>query len=114
MEKYARKYQFPDSYYCDLDNLSCAALSYCFDHFGSNTNIVIFGHTHVPVMDKRYDFDIPSPAGDTYHSADDPCTNIYVNSGSWVDSGSNGCTYVETEEMPDQKKALCQVEKVSR
>jgi hypothetical protein len=102
---------FPTAIIGDLENLSCAASLAYFDHFGSNTNIVIFGHTHVPVMDKHYDFDIPSPSGEPYHSPDDPCSSIYVNSGCWVDSGKYGCTYVETEEMPDQKKHYVRLKK---
>jgi UDP-2,3-diacylglucosamine pyrophosphatase LpxH len=51
----------------------------------SDTNIVIFGHTHKPVMVKK-----PGPS--------DPCTAIYANSGTWIDGQT--CTYVETEEDP--------------
>jgi UDP-2,3-diacylglucosamine pyrophosphatase LpxH len=88
----------------DANNLSSAATLAYFSHFGSNVNIVIFGHTHVPVMDKRYFFDVPSPTGEVSHRYDEPCDAIYVNSGCWVDSGKYGCTYVETEEIPDSKR----------
>jgi UDP-2,3-diacylglucosamine pyrophosphatase LpxH len=83
----------------EMGNLSYPAHRFYLDHY---VNIVIFGHTHVPVLEKNY-FDVQTPGGQVYHSNDDPCTGgIYVNSGSWVDSCKDGCTYVETEERPDK------------
>ena len=79
----------------DLDNLSSAASLAYFDHFGSNINIVIFGHTHIPVLDPR---DLNPQADKTKHPDDDPWNYIYANCGSWVDGSEYGCTYVETEE----------------
>jgi len=79
----------------DLENLSCAASLAYFDHFGSNTNIVIFGHTHIPVMDPR---DLDPQADPAAHASNDPWSYIYANCGSWVDGSEYGCTYVETEE----------------
>jgi UDP-2,3-diacylglucosamine pyrophosphatase LpxH len=83
----------------DMGNLSAPAHKFYLDHY---VNIVIFGHTHVPVLEKNYDFDIKTPGGQVQKSPDDPCTGIYANSGSWVDSCKDGCTYVETEEIPNQ------------
>jgi UDP-2,3-diacylglucosamine pyrophosphatase LpxH len=79
----------------DLENLSCAASLAYFDHFGSNINIVIFGHTHIPVMEPR---DLDPRADPAAHASDDPWNYIYANCGSWVDGSEYGCTYVETEE----------------
>lgn len=91
----------------DLEDLSWAASLAYFEHFGSNTNIVIFGHTHIPTMDKQYD-----PFSDkTAHTSDDPCRYIYANSGTWVDKGKYGCTYIETEEVSDKKRHYVRVKK---
>jgi hypothetical protein len=79
----------------DLENLSPAASLAYFDHFGSNINIVIFGHTHIPVMDPR---ELDPQADRSAHASDDPWNYIYVNCGSWIDKSEYGCTYVETEE----------------
>jgi hypothetical protein len=79
----------------DLDNLSSAASLAYFDHFGSNVNIVIFGHTHIPVFDQR---DLNPQADKAKHTDDEPWSYIYANCGSWVDGSEYGCTYVETEE----------------
>jgi len=79
----------------DLENLSPAASLAYFDHFGSNINIVIFGHTHIPVMDPR---ELDPQADRAAHASDDPWNYIYVNCGSWIDKSECGCTYVETEE----------------
>jgi UDP-2,3-diacylglucosamine pyrophosphatase LpxH len=79
----------------DLDNLSCAVSQAYFDHFGSNTNIVIFGHTHIPVMDPR---DLNPQADTANHPDDEPWSYIYANCGTWIDGSEYGCTYVETEE----------------
>ena len=79
----------------DLENLSPAASLAYFDHFGSNINIVIFGHTHIPVMDPR---ELDPQADRAAHASDDPWNYIYVNCGSWIDKSEYGCTYVETEE----------------
>jgi hypothetical protein len=96
----------PTAIVSDLENLAWAASFSYFDHFGSNTNIVIFGHTHIPDMDKHYDLD---PI--TGHTSDEPCRYIYANSGTWVDQGEYGCTYVETEEVSDRKRHYCRVKR---
>ncbi len=79
----------------DLENLSCAASLAYFDHFGSNTNIVIFGHTHIPILDPR---ELDPRADPAAHASNDPWNYIYANCGTWVDGSKGGCTYVETEE----------------
>ncbi len=79
----------------DLENLSPAASLAYFDHFGSNINIVIFGHTHIPIMDPH---DLDPGTDRAAHGSDDPWNKIYVNCGSWIDASEHGCTYVETEE----------------
>jgi UDP-2,3-diacylglucosamine pyrophosphatase LpxH len=99
----------PAAIISDLENLSFAASLVYFEHFGSNTNIVIFGHTHIPTMDKQYDL---NPLSDnTGHTSDDPCIYIYANSGTWVDQGKKGCTYVETEEVQSTKRHYVRVKK---
>jgi hypothetical protein len=85
----------------DLENLSCAASLAYFDHFGSNINIVIFGHTHIPVMEPR---DMDPRADPAAHASDDPWNYIYANCGSWVDGNEYGCTYVETEEDANARR----------
>ncbi len=85
----------PASIIGDIGNLSPVASLAYFDHFGSNINIVIFGHTHTPVMDPR---DLDPQADRAAHASADPWNYIYVNCGSWIDKSEYGCTYVETEE----------------
>lgn len=63
---------------------------------GSDTSIVIFGHTHAPIMNKFYLYE-PGHGGGYMHNV--PCRQIYTNSGTWVDDSDKGCTYVETEEV---------------
>ena len=52
---------------------------------GSNVKVVIFGHTHTPIL---------APDNPSFPGASN---TIYANSGAWVDSAKDGCTYVETE-----------------
>ncbi|HET6461909.1 MAG TPA: metallophosphoesterase [Syntrophales bacterium] len=85
----------------DLENLSPAASLAYFDHFGSTINIVIFGHTHIPVMDPH---DLDPMANTTAHGSGEPWNKIYVNCGSWIDGSKHGCTYVETEEDADVRR----------
>jgi UDP-2,3-diacylglucosamine pyrophosphatase LpxH len=92
---------FPAAMIGDLENLSCAASLAYFDHFGSNINIVIFGHTHIPVMDPR---DLDPKADPAAHDSDAPWNYIYVNCGSWIDKSEYGCTYVETEEEANSRR----------
>jgi UDP-2,3-diacylglucosamine pyrophosphatase LpxH len=91
----------------DLANLSYAASFAHFDHFGPKVNIVIFGHTHIPIMDK-HDLD-PSLNNSPNHNSDEPWRNIYANSGTWVDASKYGCTYVETEEVPEKRRHYVRV-----
>jgi hypothetical protein len=58
-------------------------------------------------MDKRYDLN--PLADDTGHTSDEPCRYIYANSGTWVDG--KDCTYVETEEVSDEKRHYVRVKK---
>jgi hypothetical protein len=99
----------PTAIMSDLENLSLAASLAYFEHFGSNTSIVIFGHTHIPTMDKQYKFNPFEGIAD--YTSDDPCEYIYANSGTWIDKGKYGCTYVETEEVPDEKRHYVRVKK---
>jgi UDP-2,3-diacylglucosamine pyrophosphatase LpxH len=92
----------------DLANLAAAASQAYFSHFGSNVNIVIFGHTHIPFMDPTYEADL-SRDGVGY-SGDDPCRQIYANCGTWVDQAKH-CTYVETEEVADKRRHYVRVKK---
>lgn len=90
-----------------LEDLSSAANLAYFNKSGSNTNIVIFGHTHCPYftpIDPFADQVDPPP-----HDNDKPWTYIYANCGSWIDNkwldkGLYGCTYVETEEDSNNKR----------
>jgi UDP-2,3-diacylglucosamine pyrophosphatase LpxH len=67
-----------------------------------DTNIVIFGHTHIAEIKKYCVVEsialdhIPLPSGGPYDF-------IYANSGSWVDSVPY-CSYVETEEAPESNR----------
>lgn len=90
----------------DITNLSLAASDAYFNHFGNNANIVIFGHTHIPIMDCH---DLDPEANPADHGSDEPWHYIYANSGTWVDASEYGCTYVETEEMPDKKRHYVRV-----
>lgn len=99
----------PTAIYNDLGNLYFAAHSAYLEPYNSNTNIVIFGHTHIPTMDKQYDtkqlLDKNPPTSDA------PYQYIYANSGTWVDQCKYGCTYVETEEVQDKKRHYVRVKK---
>lgn len=76
----------------DLGNLNGAA-DKAFFYPGSQTKIVIFGHTHVPTLWKGgRDGDAKSDPNNT------PCPVIYANCGTWVDEAGYRGTYVETEE----------------
>ncbi|MGO9017488.1 MAG: metallophosphoesterase [Syntrophobacteraceae bacterium] len=68
----------------DQGDLSSAASSTYFGS-GSDVKVVIFGHTHTPILVP----DIPGFPGAS--------NTIYTNTGAWVDSARQGCTYVETE-----------------
>ena len=62
---------------------------------GDSPNVVIFGHTHDPLLNGIQSFD----ADDEY-----VFEKIYANSGTWIDSGDpdKGGTYVETEEVVEK------------
>jgi UDP-2,3-diacylglucosamine pyrophosphatase LpxH len=79
----------------DLGNLNPAAQLAYFDHFGSNTSIVIFGHTHIPALIPRELNPLDDPAN---HQPGTPWPYVYANCGAWIDDNKYGCTYVETEE----------------
>ncbi|HMK64403.1 MAG TPA: hypothetical protein VK564_01330, partial [Thermodesulfobacteriota bacterium] len=85
----------------DLENLHIAAQSTYFSTLHPTIDIVIFGHTHIPLLVKnRINPSDENPAS--------PCRNIYANSGTWVDQGKN-CTYVETEEVPENRQHYVRV-----
>jgi hypothetical protein len=79
----------------DTGDLSWAADRVYFSIFGSDQNIVIFGHTHKADLKKSYILEA-APDVQNIH-LDLPCRSIYANSGTWVD-GAPYCTYVETQE----------------
>jgi UDP-2,3-diacylglucosamine pyrophosphatase LpxH len=90
----------------DIENLSPAANDVYFNHTENSKRIVIFGHTHVPFMDPH----ALDPKEDfTNHDPDEPWLNIYANCGTWVDRSEKGCTYVETEEVPDKGRHYVRV-----
>ena len=98
----------PTAIVSDIGNLAWAASFAYFDHAGSNANIVIFGHTHIPIIDKHY---AEGQAPTDGHPVDEPCREIYANSGTWVDQGEYGCTYVETEEDAEARRHYVRVKK---
>ena len=79
----------------DSGDLSLAAYRVYFSIFGSDQNIVIFGHTHKADLKKSYILEAAPEVADIH--LDLPCRSIYANSGTWVDSAPY-CTYVETQE----------------
>lgn len=97
----------PSAIMGDLENLSHAATSAYF-RADSHFNVVIFGHTHVLAMSKSYydDDDLSDLAA---NPGDNACRTIYANSGTWVDLAKDSCTYVETEEVPNQKRLYVRV-----
>lgn len=82
----------------DVGDLSLAANLTYFSLFGSDKNIVIFGHTHIAAMKKHYILADAEEILDKHLEL--PCRAIYANSGTWVDSVISS-TYVETEEDTD-------------
>ena len=94
-EKNQKKINWITAVIGDVGDLSLAANLTYFSLFGSDKNVVIFGHTHIVGMKKHY---VLADAEEILGKhLDLPCRAIYANSGSWVDS-VNSCTYVETEE----------------
>ncbi len=79
----------------DAGDLSLAADRVYFSLFGSEQNIVIFGHTHKADLKKSYILEV-APDVQNIH-LDLPCRSIYANSGTWVDLAPY-CTYVEIQE----------------
>lgn len=78
----------------DVGDLYPAAIHDYFSLFGSDQNIVIFGHTHKADLKKNYLLE-KAPAVKDIH-VDLPCRSIYANCGAWVDAAPF-CAYVETE-----------------
>jgi len=66
-------------------------------HKTRQARIVVFGHTHHPLLD-GYLGEKPFP--DSLEGIL-PCDFIYANSGTWI-NGHDECTYIETEADPDQ------------
>lgn len=76
-----------------FEDLSQAATRAYFPTLGSDTNIIIFGHTHK--ADLKNDILGTAPGGPEI-PADPPFSAIYANCGTWVDKVES--TYVETQE----------------
>jgi UDP-2,3-diacylglucosamine pyrophosphatase LpxH len=97
----------PSAIMGDLGSLYYAAASTYF-HIGSHINVVIFGHTHGPVLTRSH-----YQTGTMTHNGGDspntPCRTIYANAGTWVDKSKSGCTYVETEDVPGDKRLYVRV-----
>lgn len=87
----------------DAGDLGHAAQKVYFSR--SDTNIVIFGHTHKPTMNKHY---LTKETLDSKGLFEIPCASIYANSGAWTDQ-AHVCTYVETEEDPKKKRHYVRV-----
>jgi UDP-2,3-diacylglucosamine pyrophosphatase LpxH len=81
----------------DAGDLSLAADRVYFSIFGSDQNIVIFGHTHKADLKKNYILEA-APTGQNIY-LDLPCRSIYANCGTWVDLVQS--TYVEIQENAD-------------
>ncbi len=92
----------------DLENLSYAA-AHTYFRAGSHINVVIFGHTHVPIMSKSYYDENDVQSDNAADPNENACRNIYANSGTWVDQARKGGTYVETEEAQDEKRLYVRV-----
>jgi len=90
----------------DIGNLYPAANSTYFSHLNNSRRIVIFGHTHDPLMHPQ---GIDPTETFANHDPEEPWINIYANCGTWVDKSEYGCTYVETEEMPDKGRHYVRV-----
>ena len=71
--------------------------------FLGGRKIVIFGHTHEPLIYPEYDRDVYARGINAGTAPDEiPCLRIYANSGGWVDQKyypGHECTYVESEEV---------------
>jgi UDP-2,3-diacylglucosamine pyrophosphatase LpxH len=102
----------------DMGNLWFAANSAFHLNAASNINIVIFGHTHVPAMNR---FFLREP-GKNSDKSKIPCRSIYANCGTWVDQQQPrnpnprtgnvegyDCTYVESEMSADQRRHYVRV-----
>ncbi len=100
-EKVPGNINVPSAIMGDLEKLSHAASSTYFDP-SSHINVVIFGHTHVPTMVKHYEYNANDPEKTT-------CRAIYANSGTWIDSAGEGGSYVETEDVQDEKRLYVRV-----
>jgi len=70
---------------------------------GFKIDIVIFGHTHIPAMNNPAK-NTPTSGGDISIPGEIPSGYIYANSGTWVDKSQYGCTFVETEEVPNERR----------
>ncbi len=79
----------------DVGELYPAAIHAYLSIFGSDQNIVIFGHTHKAELRESPILEM-APAVTSIHF-DLPSRSIYANCGTWVDSAPY-CTYLETEE----------------
>ena len=88
----------PEAVEGELGGLYEAATSTYFRP-GSPHQVVIFGHTHIPLMRKNNG---NSSYPDFVDTDETPCRTIYANSGTWVDQAGEKGTYVETEEIGKQ------------
>lgn len=102
----------------DIGNLWASANSAFHLSTASNINIVIFGHTHVPAMNRYF---VREP-GKNSDKSKIPCRSIYANCGTWVDQkqprspnprtgnvANYECTYVETEISTDKPRHYVRV-----
>jgi len=102
-EKSPGNINVPTAIFSDLGNLSFAASLAYFMQIGSKIDIVIFGHTHIPAMNNPAK-NTPTSGGDISIPGEIPSGYIYANSGTWVDKSQYGCTFVETEEVPNERR----------
>jgi UDP-2,3-diacylglucosamine pyrophosphatase LpxH len=75
----------------------------------SETEIVICGHTHRPILGPLYD--TGAPTRNVTIKPTTPCRAIYANCGTWMDDSQYGCTYVETQEDPQKGHHYVRVKK---
>lgn len=90
----------PTAIVSDIGNLWPAASSVYNLYTGTDVSIVIFGHTHVPILKRIY---LHEPGRGAVPSTV-PCRSLYANCGAWVDKNKGGCTYVETEEAEEARR----------
>jgi UDP-2,3-diacylglucosamine pyrophosphatase LpxH len=90
-----------------LDLLWAACKVYLDPGTDTNTNIVIFGHTHAWKNGDPYLSLVENEQKSGPPFSPHPCKAIYANTGTWIDS--KPCTYVETEANGESQRHYVRV-----